>query len=110
METWVLAADAFLANHTFAVTTALCHADLFTGMQTTLVRRGREQWSAACYCAILVWINVYIARDFFAAHTAHMNSMHGFWIAMAKRAGSGWFHPTWWPTGIVEFRLKPPIS
>jgi len=45
----------------------------------------------------LVWINVYIARDFFAAHTAHMNSMHGFWIAMAKRAGSGWFHPSWWP-------------
>ena len=66
-------------------------------MQTIVARRRRELWSAACYCAILIWINVYIARDFFAAHTAHMNSMHGFWIAMAKRAGSGWFHPTWWP-------------
>lgn len=52
---------------------------------------------AACYAALLLWLNLYIARDFFTAHTAHMNSMHGFWAAIAKRGGSGWFWPTWWP-------------
>jgi hypothetical protein len=50
-----------------------------------------------CYCAILLWVNLYICRDFFTDHTARMNSMHGFWAAMAKHAGSAWFAPTWWP-------------
>ena len=49
------------------------------------------------YAAILLWVNLYIARDFFSAHTAYMNSMHGFWAAMAKRGGAGWWRPMWWP-------------
>ena len=56
-----------------------------------------ELLRAACYAAVLLWVNLYIARDFFTAHTAFMNSMHGFWIAIAKRGGSGWFLPSWWP-------------
>jgi hypothetical protein len=51
---------------------------------------------AAFYIAVLLWVNFYIARDFFSGQTAYMNSMHGFWIAMARR-GSGWFRPAWWP-------------
>jgi hypothetical protein len=26
-----------------------------------------------------------------------MNSMHGFWIALAKHAGNSWFQSNWWP-------------
>lgn len=57
----------------------------------------REKLRAGTYVAILLWINVYIARDFFSGHTAYMNSMHGFWIAMAKRGTGAWLHPSWWP-------------
>ncbi len=56
----------------------------------------REILRAAFYIGLLLWINLYIARDFFSGQTAYMNSMHGFWVAMARR-GSGWFHPAWWP-------------
>jgi hypothetical protein len=60
---------------------------------------------------ILLWINIYIARDLFSANTAHMGSMHGFWTAIAARAGSSWFHATWWPfweMGIpFEFTYSP---
>jgi hypothetical protein len=57
----------------------------------------REILRAAAYAAFLLWINLYIARDFFSGHTAYMNSMHGFWIALAQRGGGAWFHPSWWP-------------
>jgi hypothetical protein len=56
-----------------------------------------EALRAAAYAAILLWINLYIARDFFSGHTAYMNSMHGFWIALTQRGGAAWFHPSWWP-------------
>jgi hypothetical protein len=56
-----------------------------------------EALRAAAYAAILLWVNLYIARDFFSGHTAYMNSMHGFWIALAQRGGGAWFHPSWWP-------------
>jgi hypothetical protein len=59
-------------------------------------RRG-EVLRAAAYIAILLWINLYIARDFFSGHTAYMNSMHGFWIALAKRGSGALLHPSWWP-------------
>ena len=52
---------------------------------------------AAGYAAVLLWVNWYVARDFFTAHTAWMNSMHGFWTAIAKHAGTGWWKPEWWP-------------
>lgn len=50
------------------------------------------------YLAALVWINLYICRDlFFAEHLGHMNSMHGFWMAMARLASHHWWRPGWWP-------------
>src|SRR5215469_9777138 len=60
-------------------------------------RNSSEVVRVVCYAAVLLWVNLYIARDFFSAHTAYMNSMHGFWAAMAKRAGAGWWRPMWWP-------------
>src|SRR5438128_10112348 len=46
----------------------------------------------------LLALNFYVARDgFFAIHTAHMNSMHGFWMSLARLAGTHWFRPGWWP-------------
>ena len=68
-------------------------------METTVVRKrpSAELLGVIVYAAILLWVNLYIARDFFSAHTAHMNSMHGFWAAIAKRGGSGWWRPLWWP-------------
>jgi uncharacterized membrane protein len=66
---------------------------------------------ACVYGLILLWIDTYIARDLFSATTAHMGSMHGFWTAIAARAGGGWFHATWWPfweMGIpFEFTYPP---
>ncbi len=53
--------------------------------------------SALIYAALLLWLNVYIARDFFSGHTAHMNSMQGFWAALAKLGPGAWFRPSWWP-------------
>jgi hypothetical protein len=83
-------------------------------MQPVLARQRAtsELLRAACYAAVLFWINLYIARDFFSAHTAFMNSMQGFWIAMAKRGGSGWFWPAWWPywdCGIPFEAAYPPL-
>jgi hypothetical protein len=58
---------------------------------------GRETFLATIYAAALLWINAYICRDLFRASTTYMNSMHGFWTAIAKLGGDGWFHPAWWP-------------
>lgn len=52
---------------------------------------------AVVSCVVLLWINVYVCRELFSTPTAYMNSMHGFWIALARGAGNSWFHPTWWP-------------
>ena len=49
---------------------------------------GRQIISVAAYGLIIVWINAYICRELFTVQAAHMNSMHGFWVALAKR-GSG---------------------
>src|SRR5438874_6667663 len=66
---------------------------------------------AAAYAVILFWINAYVCRDLLIHPTAYMNSMHGFWIALAKRAGTSWFYPAWWPywdCGIpFEFAYAP---
>lgn len=73
--------------------------------------RRPESLRAAAYALILLGVNVYICRELFFAQTAYMNSMHGFWIAIAERAGNSWFHPTWWPywdSGIpFEFTYSP---
>ena len=50
------------------------------------------------YAIGLVWLNAYICRDlFFTEYTGHMNSMQGFWTAMARLATSQWWEPGWWP-------------
>ncbi len=56
-----------------------------------------EWLSVFVYALALAWINVYICRDLFRNPAAHMNSMHGFWIALAKHAGNSWFQSNWWP-------------
>jgi len=73
----------------------------------------RELLRAAAYGLVLVWLNAYVCRELFLVQTAWMNSMHGFWIALAERAGDSWFHATWWPywdCGIpFEFTYAPLI-
>src|ERR1041385_5640212 len=70
-----------------------------------------EAVRAAAFALVLVWINAYVCRDMFFGSTAHMGSLHGFWTAIAARAGSSWFHATWWPfweMGIpFEFTYPP---
>ncbi|HTC34340.1 MAG TPA: hypothetical protein VK724_13255 [Bryobacteraceae bacterium] len=60
---------------------------------------------------ILLGINLYICRGLFTKQTAVMNSMHGFWAAIAQWADGSWLHPTWWPFwdgGIpFEFTYSP---
>jgi len=77
------------------------------------VKIDRRSAAAIVYGLILLWINVYIARDFFHTASAPMNSMHGYWTAIAQRAGSAWFQATWWPyvdAGIpFEFTYAPGI-
>jgi len=58
----------------------------------------RREWLTALgYALTLLWINAYICRDLFRNSTAYMNSMRGFWIALAAHAGHSWFQPNWWP-------------
>ena len=74
---------------------------------------GQQIFSASAYAVIIVWINAYICHELFTNQAAHMNSMHGFWIALAKRAGDSWLHSNWWPLwdcGIpFEFTYAPLI-
>jgi hypothetical protein len=59
--------------------------------------------------AALLWTNAYICRDWFWHPTAWMNSLHGYYAALA-RAGVSW-SPAWWPfwdCGIpFEFTSAP---
>lgn len=70
-----------------------------------------EYLSIPGYLIALLWINVYICRELFSIYTPRMNSMHGFWAALAQRAGDNWFHPGWWPywdCGIpFEYTYQP---
>src|SRR5689334_9155995 len=71
-----------------------------------------EALRAGLYALILLWINIYIGRDLFSGSSAHMGSMHGFWTAIAARAGSSWFHATWWPfweMGVPFEYTYPPL-
>src|SRR5271157_49014 len=56
-----------------------------------------EALRAALYLLILFCANAYIVSDAFFSSSYKMASMHGFWAAMAARAGGSWFHATWWP-------------
>jgi hypothetical protein len=59
-----------------------------------------ERLRGAAYAAVLLWVNAYICRDWFFHPTAQMNSLDGYWAALA-RLGDGWLgaflHPAWWP-------------
>ena len=74
---------------------------------------GREIFLASAYAVIITWVNAYICHELFTNETAPMNSMHGFWVALAKRGGSSWLHSNWWPFwdgGIPsEFTYAPLI-
>src|SRR5579864_1231138 len=57
----------------------------------------RERALTACYVAALVWLNAYLCREvFFFDHIGQMNSMHGFWMGLARLAGYAWYKPSWW--------------
>jgi hypothetical protein len=76
----------------------------------TRFRRG-ESLQAAFFALALLWVNAYICRELFFVRMAYMNSMHGFWVAIARSADGSWFHPAWWPywdAGIpFEFTYAP---
>jgi hypothetical protein len=81
-------------------------------MNVESTRLGPRELLQAGVCGlVLLWVNAYICRDLFLVQTGHMNSMHGFWIALAKGADGSWFHPVWWPywdAGIpFEFTYAP---
>ena len=59
--------------------------------------RAPEVVRAVGYTALLVWLNAYICREMFVRYTPHMNSMHGFWIAMSRLGVANWLHSEWWP-------------
>jgi hypothetical protein len=72
---------------------------------------------AAGYAALLVWLNAYVCREMFMRYTPRMNSMQGFWIALARLGGADWFHSQWWrywdsgsPQEFVYAPLVPALS
>ena len=73
-----------------------------------------QRIAAAAYAAVLLWVgSLYISRDLLFAQTTPMNSMHGFWAAIARWADGSWFTPNWWPywdCGIpFEFTYAPVV-
>jgi hypothetical protein len=49
------------------------------------------------YFAALAGANSYICAQAFTSNAGgRWNTMHGHWIALARLAGFGWLHPTWW--------------
>jgi hypothetical protein len=82
-------------NHIAASDAGVDHA---ATLSVNSVPIGRREWlTALAFALVLLWINAYICRDLFRNPTAYMNSMHGFWIALAKHAGNSWFKANWWP-------------
>jgi hypothetical protein len=62
---------------------------------------GEKKWPQilryALGAAAVLWVNLYIIRDVFHLQTSiRMNSMQGFWVAMARLGNSNWLHPGWW--------------
>ena len=62
------------------------------------------------YATVLVWISAYICRSWFYHPTAHMNSLYGYWAALAKSGSWSW-PPAWWPFhdfgSPIEFLSSP---
>jgi hypothetical protein len=84
---------------------------MMKGEQTAFGRR--ELLQAAAYGIALFCINLYVSHDLLVVPTAPMNSMHGFWEALARWADGSWFQPAWWPywdCGIpFEFTYAPVV-
>jgi hypothetical protein len=52
----------------------------------------------AAYALAIAWVNAYICRElFWVRDTGHMNSVHGFWEAIARLATHHWWKTSWWP-------------
>ena len=66
------------------------------------------------YLAGIVCVNAYLCwPTFFVEYTGKMNSMHGFWIALARLAVTSWYKPQWWPYWFggmpLEFTYAPGV-
>jgi len=65
------------------------------------------------YAAVLAWLNYRMFHEVPVVSANFMNSMHGFWIALARSSQGAWFHPSWWPywdNGIpFEFTYAPAV-
>jgi hypothetical protein len=67
--------------------------------------RRHQHW---LYLAGILWLNVYLVRQIFAIEfSAQPQSMHGFWMAIARLAEGHWWTPHWWPYwyGGMPFEL-----
>jgi hypothetical protein len=57
---------------------------------------GGERLRGAAYGVVLLWLNAYVCRDWLYHPTAQMNTLYGYWAALARLA-DGWLQPSWWP-------------
>jgi hypothetical protein len=59
----------------------------------------KHEHSVTCAgVAGVVALGIYLCGDaLFARLTGYANSMHGFWMALAKAPLLDWLRPTWWP-------------
>ena len=61
------------------------------------------------YAIGILWLNLYLVRQIFAIDfSAQPQSMHGYWLAIARLADGGhWWTPHWWPYwyGGMPFEL-----
>lgn len=67
-----------------------------------------RRYQHAIYLAGILWLNVYLVRHIFAIEfSAQPQSMHGFWMAIARLADGHWWTPHWWPYwyGGMPFEL-----
>lgn len=60
----------------------------------------------------IVWLNAYVVRQAFSiSFTGQMNSMHGYWIGLARMADWRWLSSTWWPYAMggqtIELAYPP---
>ncbi len=56
-----------------------------------------ERVQAVFFALLVAVVNALICWRLFKIPSAHMNSMHGFWAALARWGGDSWLHPSWWP-------------
>ncbi len=64
------------------------------------------------YLLLVAGINIFIVGEAFVTEsTGHLHSMHGYWMAIADRAGLDRLTPQWWPYwgggGPLEYTYAP---